>query len=61
MPKPIKPKVPEKADDKEQSEAFIRAAKEAETNDDREEFEKAFKTVSKHRIRRTSKSIDEEL
>jgi hypothetical protein len=45
MSKPSKPKVPEKADDKEQSEAFIKAAKEAETNEDPEAFERAFRKV----------------
>ena len=42
-----KPRVPKKADDKEQSEAFIKAAREAETDNDPETFEEAFKAVSK--------------
>ena len=46
MPKSNKPKVPEKADDKEQSEAFIKAAQQAETNEDPEAFEKAFRKVA---------------
>lgn len=45
MSKSTKPKVPEKADDKEQSEAFIKAAKEAEASEDPEAFERAFKKV----------------
>jgi hypothetical protein len=47
MPKSTKPRVPKEADDKEQSEAFIKAAKEAETNEDPEVFEKAFSKVAK--------------
>ena len=45
MSKSTKPKVPEKADDKEQSKAFIESAQEVETDDSREAFEKAFKKV----------------
>jgi vacuolar-type H+-ATPase subunit H len=47
MPKETKPKIPEKADDEEQSETFIKAAQEAKTNNDPEAFEKAFRIVSK--------------
>jgi hypothetical protein len=46
MSRSTKPNVPEKADDKEQSEAFIKAAQEAETNEDRDAFEKAFRKVA---------------
>jgi hypothetical protein len=46
MPKHTKPKVPEKADDKEQSEAFIKAAQELQTDDDPALFEKAFSRVT---------------
>lgn len=47
MPKSTKPKVPKKADDKEQSEAFIKAAQDAETDESPEAFEQAFRAVSK--------------
>lgn len=47
MPKSAKPKVPEKADDEEQSEAFIKAAKEAQTSENPEAFDKAFRAVAK--------------
>lgn len=40
-----KPKVPEKADDKEQSERFIDAARKHETDESGKAFEKLFKNV----------------
>jgi hypothetical protein len=44
-----KPKVPKEADDKDQSERFIKASREVETDEDPEAFEKAFRAVSKAR------------
>ncbi len=38
-----KPKVPTKADDKEQSERFIETAREYGADDSRDRFERAFK------------------
>jgi len=40
-----KPRVPKEADDKEQSERFIRAARDAQTDDNKETFERAFANV----------------
>jgi hypothetical protein len=39
--------VPEKADDKDQSERFIKAAQNAETNEDPDAFEKAFSKIAR--------------
>lgn len=55
MPKSIKPKIPEKADDKEQSEAFIKAAKESGTSDDPEAFERAFRAIMSSKPDKTKK------
>ena len=55
MPKSTKPKVPEKADDKEQSEAFIKAAQESGTSDDPEAFERAFRAVASSKPAKTKK------
>ena len=49
------PKVPEKADDKEQSERFIEAAREHETNEREDLFEAAFKKIAS-RQRRAQKN-----
>ncbi|MGO9172038.1 MAG: hypothetical protein ACLP7P_08750 [Rhodomicrobium sp.] len=46
MTKSTKPKVPKEADDKEQSEAFIKTAQETETSEDPEAFERTFRKVS---------------
>lgn len=44
---PTKPKVPDSADDKEQSERFIDAAREHETDETGRSLEDAFKTVAR--------------
>lgn len=45
MTKPPLPKVPEKVDDKEQSEGFIKAAREHGTDETGKAFERLFKKV----------------
>lgn len=50
-----KPKVPENADDKEQSERFIGAAREHETDETGKEFERAFKNIIPSKPRKSKK------
>ena len=54
---PTKPKVPDKADDKEQSERFIETAMERDTDESGKAFERLFKTVApvKNAARKTSR------
>ncbi len=56
MAKPPPPKVPDKADDKEQSERFIEAARENETDETGKSFEKLFKRVANKRGTHKSRS-----
>jgi hypothetical protein len=60
MAKRPKPAVPPEAEDKEQSERFIDAAREVETTDSSIDFEDAFKAVTAPRrgpsLKRTSRS-----
>lgn len=46
MTKPPLPKVPEKAEDKEQSERFIKAAREHGTDETGKAFERLFKKIA---------------
>ena len=49
-----KPKVPDKADDKDQSERFIETAREVEADVTGATFEKVFKTVARPSKRHAS-------
>ena len=46
MKKPKTPHVPDNADDKEQSKLFLETAREHETDDTEETFERAFKKLT---------------
>jgi len=47
MSKKPTPRVPDKADDKEQSKRFIETAQERETDETGKELERAFKAITK--------------